>query len=49
MNRKDQKVLFVCKDLDDVTQIESVWADKVGEYYRIENIPFLGDFNSNDI
>ncbi len=41
MKRKEKKILLVYKDFDDVFQIESVWAEKMDEYYRIVNIPFF--------
>ncbi|QEC76288.1 DUF4265 domain-containing protein [Mucilaginibacter ginsenosidivorax] len=34
------KVLLVYKDEENY-QIESVWSTKVGNYYRIDNIPFF--------
>ena len=37
----DAKVILVYKDFDGNIQIESVWAEKMDEYYRIVNIPFF--------
>lgn len=37
----DSKILLTYKDYDGNYQIESVWATKEGEYYRINNIPFF--------
>lgn len=37
----DSKILLTYKDEQGDYQIESVWATKEGEYYRINNIPFL--------
>ena len=37
------KVLLVYRDIDDNIQIESVWAEKAGEYYKIINIPFFAN------
>ena len=37
----DSKILFTYKDDDGNYQIESVWATKESNYYRINNIPFL--------
>ena len=34
------KVLFIYED-EGQYKIESIWASKVGKYYRIENIPFF--------
>jgi hypothetical protein len=36
----NEKVLLVYQDVDEY-KIESVWASKLGDYYRIENIPFF--------
>jgi hypothetical protein len=36
----DSKILLTFKDDEGNYQIESVWATKQGEYYRIDNIPF---------
>lgn len=36
----NEKVLLVYQDIDEY-KIESVWASKSGDYYRIENIPFF--------
>jgi hypothetical protein len=33
------KILLECEEGDDIT-LESVWATPVGEYYKVENIPF---------
>lgn len=37
----DSKILLTYKDDQGEIQIESVWATKEGEYYRINNIPFF--------
>jgi hypothetical protein len=37
----DSKILLTFKDDKGNYQTESVWATKQGEYYRIDNIPFL--------
>lgn len=37
----DSKIFLTFKDEDGNYQTESVWATKQGEYYRIDNIPFL--------
>lgn len=37
----DSKILLTYKDNKGDYQIESVWATKQGDYYRINNIPFL--------
>ena len=37
----DSKVLVTYKDADGNYQIESVWATKEGNHYRINNIPFF--------
>lgn len=37
----DSKILLTFKDDEGTYQTESVWATKQGEYYRIDNIPFL--------
>ena len=37
----DNKILLTYKDEEGSYKIESVWATKQGEYYRIDNIPFL--------
>lgn len=37
----DSKILLTYKGDDGNYQVESVWATKEGEYYRINNIPFL--------
>jgi hypothetical protein len=37
----DSKILLTYKDEQGEYQIESVWATKEGDYYRINNIPFL--------
>lgn len=37
----DVKILLVYRDFDDNLQIESVWGEKAGKYYRIINIPFF--------
>jgi len=37
----DVKILLTYKAEDGSYQVESVWATKEGEYYRIDNIPFL--------
>ncbi len=36
----NNKVLLVYADNDEY-KIESVWATKIGDYYRIDNIPFF--------
>lgn len=38
---RDTKILLTYKDDEGNYQIESVWATKEGDYYRINNIPFL--------
>lgn len=49
---KTVKIKLVVEAGDDNYIIENVWANKVGEYYRIDNIPFyakniaLGDLVS---
>jgi len=35
------KIKFVYYDLEGELAIESVWASKNGEYYKIKNIPFF--------
>ena len=35
-----EKILFEYRDFDDQYAIESAWASKVGENYRLENILF---------
>lgn len=35
------KVLFVYKSEDGDFQLESLWAEKVGKYYRVLNTPFF--------
>lgn len=37
----DSKVLLTYKDDEGKYQVESVWATKQGDYYRIDNIPFF--------
>jgi hypothetical protein len=37
----DNKILLTYKDDEGNYQTESVWATKEGDYYRINNIPFL--------
>jgi Domain of unknown function (DUF4265) len=37
----NSKILLTYKDEEGSYQIESVWATQEGEYYRINNIPFL--------
>ena len=37
----DSKVLLTYKDKEGNYQIESLWSTKEGDYYRINNIPFL--------
>jgi len=37
----DSKILLTFEDEGGNYQTESVWATKQGEYYRIDNIPFL--------
>lgn len=37
----DSKILLTYKNEEGGYQIESVWATKEGEYYRINNIPFF--------
>jgi hypothetical protein len=37
----DSKILLTYKDDEGAYKIESVWATKEGEYYRINNIPFF--------
>jgi Domain of unknown function (DUF4265) len=37
----DSKILLTYKDDDGSYKVESVWATKEGDYYRINNIPFL--------
>lgn len=37
----DSKILLTYRDEDGNYQVESVWATKEGQYYRINNIPFL--------
>ncbi|RAJ00508.1 uncharacterized protein DUF4265 [Chitinophaga skermanii] len=41
MNEELDKILFTYKGFDDNYYIESVWAEKHGNYYRIVNIPFF--------
>ena len=37
-----EKIKFVYQiDEDSPFEIESLWADKIGEYYQIDNIPFF--------
>jgi len=44
------KILVTFKNDDDEYQIESVWAIKEGDNYRIDNIPFLApNIALNDI
>jgi hypothetical protein len=38
---KDSKILLTYKDDEGNYKIESVWATKEGEFYRINNIPFF--------
>jgi hypothetical protein len=40
-NDKNYKVLLVYSGLEGNAEIESVWAEKAGEYYRILNVPFF--------
>lgn len=40
-NENYKKVLLVYRDLNEQIQTESVWAEKIGENYKIENIPFF--------
>lgn len=35
------KVNFVYYNLEDKLEIESVWAEKEKEFYRVKNIPFF--------
>ncbi len=35
------KVLFTFRNFEGNIEVESVWATRQGEYYRIDNIPFL--------
>jgi hypothetical protein len=37
----DSKILLTYKDDSGNYQVESVWATKEGDYYRINNIPFF--------
>jgi hypothetical protein len=37
----DNKVLLTYKDEEGNYQIESLWATKEGDYYRMNNIPFF--------
>lgn len=37
----DSKILLTYKNEDGEFDVESVWATKEGEYYRINNIPFF--------
>ena len=37
----DSKILLTYKDDEGQYQIESVWASKEGDYYKINNIPFF--------
>lgn len=37
----DKKVKLTYYDLEDNLAVESVWATKDGEYYRIKNAPFF--------
>ena len=44
------KIIFEQKDEDGDVVVESVWASKVAEGYRIENIPFrITDVSFHDI
>ncbi|NME72760.1 DUF4265 domain-containing protein [Flammeovirga aprica] len=49
---KSYKINLVVEGVDDTFFIESVWAEKEGDHYRIDNIPFyasniaLGDLVS---
>ncbi|MBN9284088.1 MULTISPECIES: DUF4265 domain-containing protein [unclassified Flavobacterium] len=36
-----QKIKFVYKDLEGNIAIESVWAEKHGDFYKIKNVPFF--------
>jgi hypothetical protein len=40
-NNDEHKVLLVYKDLEENIQTESVWAEKVGDNYKVLNIPFF--------
>lgn len=40
MNDKREKVLLTYEDESEY-KVESVWATKVGDYYKIDNIPFF--------
>ncbi|WPV69675.1 MULTISPECIES: DUF4265 domain-containing protein [unclassified Chitinophaga] len=40
-DNEEVKVKLVYKDFDGNIKIESVWAEKVGNYYRIVNVPFF--------
>jgi hypothetical protein len=40
-NIKEVKLKLVYKDFDGNIQIESVWAEKIGDYFKIVNIPFF--------
>lgn len=42
-NNKDVKVRLVYKDFDGELKIESVWAEKTGNYYKIVNVPFFAN------
>ncbi|MFD2967197.1 DUF4265 domain-containing protein [Sphingobacterium bambusae] len=36
-----EKIVFECEDLiTDEMMMESVWAEKVGDHYKLDNIPF---------
>ncbi len=38
---EDTKILLVYKDFDDNLQIESVWASREGQHFRLQNVPFF--------
>lgn len=40
-DNEEVKVKLVYKDFDGNIKIESVWAEKVGDYYKIVNVPFF--------
>ncbi|SFW87386.1 DUF4265 domain-containing protein [Chitinophaga sancti] len=49
-NNTDVKIKLVYKDFDGNIKIESVWAEKVGDYYKILNVPFFaGNIAYGDI
>lgn len=46
----DKKVILVYENQEGNLAIESVWANKVGEYYRIDSIPFFAkNLSLNDL